>query len=455
MATGTTTRNAVFDFVSGSTWSDVPQPVQTIATQCVLDLVGVAAAGRTTELSALVHDHAVRYFAAGDGTRPARLLFDGRHASVVGAALAGASTIDSFDAHDGHVLTKGHAGVAVLPATLALVDALEADVSGAELLAAVIIGYEIALRAGIALHATAPDYHTSGAWNALGVAAVAARLWGLDDETFRHALGIAEYHGPRSQMMRCIDHPTMLKDGSGWGAAAGTSAACLAVDGFTGAPASLVENEEVAEVWRDLGERWRIGEMYFKPYPVCRWAQPAVEAALAAAAGLRHDEIERIRVETFAAAARLAHPEPATTEEAQYSLPFPVAAALVHGTLRPDHIVGAALEDPHVLALAQRVELAVVPELEAEFPAKRRARVAIELRDGRVVESATLPARGDAEAPLSQGELREKFTALAEPLLGSRTTEVAESIEQLPDAPSVLPLLDRLLTSREHGGRWR
>src|SRR3546814_7985834 len=83
------------------------------------------------------------------------------------------------------------------------------------------MGYEVATRAGIVLHGSVSDYHTSGAWNALGVAAVASRLLGLDRERTRHAIGIAEYHGPRSQMMRCIDHPTMLKDGSGWGAFAG------------------------------------------------------------------------------------------------------------------------------------------------------------------------------------------------------------------------------------------
>ena len=80
-----------------------------------------------------------------------------------------------------------------------------------------VIGYEIATRAGLALHASVSDYHTSGAWNALAAAAIGARALKLDADWTRHALGIAEYNGPRSQMMRCIDHPTMVKDGSGWG----------------------------------------------------------------------------------------------------------------------------------------------------------------------------------------------------------------------------------------------
>ena len=73
----------------------------------------------------------------------------------------------------------------------------------------------------------------------------------------------------------------MLKDGSGWGAHAGIRAALLARDGFTGAPAVTVEATAYARIWADLGTRWRIREQYFKAYPVCRWAQPAIEAALA------------------------------------------------------------------------------------------------------------------------------------------------------------------------------
>ena len=134
----------------------------------------------------------------------------------------------------------------------------------------------------------------------------------------------------------------MLKDGSGWGAMTGVSAAYLAGDGFTGAPALTVEDDAVREIWDDLGERWRILEKYFKPYPVCRWAQPAIEAALDVrrAHALAPEDIGAIEVFTFHEATRLDQHEPATTEEAQYSLPFPVAAALVRGGLVPEDIAG-------------------------------------------------------------------------------------------------------------------
>ena len=161
-----------------------------------------------------------------------------------------------------------------------------------------------------------------------------ARQLGLTQAQTREAVGIAEYHGPRSQMMRCIDAPTMVKDGSGWGAMAGVSAAYLAQDGFTGAPAITMEDPDLAGFWDDLGQNWYVEQQYIKLYPVCRWAQPAAEGAMALVRdhAVTPDQIAQIKVESFHEAKRL-NAIPTNTEQAQYSLPFSVAAALVHGTI--------------------------------------------------------------------------------------------------------------------------
>ena len=261
--------------------------------------------GAQMELSRIARNFAVTQMATAG--RGARLIFDGRRVSPTGAAYAGAATIDALDGHDGHRLTKGHAGVALLPALLAFCDYRDRKRMDVNSLAALVVGYEIAIRAGITLHATMSDYHTSGAWNAIGCAAMGARLLELDEWATRHALGVAEYHGPRSQMMRCIDHPTMVKDGSGWGALAGVSAAYLAAEGFTGAPALLIEGEAAAPGWRDLGSRWEIAGQYFKPYPVCRWSQPAMQAAADLMAQYRPalPDIAAVEIRTFAEAVRL------------------------------------------------------------------------------------------------------------------------------------------------------
>lgn len=207
----------------------------------------------------IARESAVALFGAGDPGLSARMLFDGRRVSVAGAAYAAATQTDNLDGHDGYNPTKGHIGVVVVPALAALAETIQ-DFSGPEALAAVIVGYEVAGRAGISLHDTVSDYHTSGAWNALGVVAVAARLRGLTAEQMRQAMGIAEYHGPRSQMMREIANPTMLHDGSGWGALVGISSAVLAEKGFTGAPAITIEAADVApigKIWAISG-KWSI-----------------------------------------------------------------------------------------------------------------------------------------------------------------------------------------------------
>ena len=362
--------------------------------------------------------------------------------SPAGAALANGMTIDSFDAHDGHPLTKGHAGCGILPALFSFAAAHEPEMDFGRFLGLAVAGYEIAIRAGIALHASAPDYHTSGAWVAVGAAALGGHVLGLDEDRFRHALGVAEYHGPRSQMMRCIDHPTMLKDGSGWGAMTGVSAAFLARDGFTGAPALTIEDEAVCEIWSDLGSRWRIMEQYFKPYPVCRWAQPAVEATLQAIgrAGRSAADISSIRVFTFHEGTRLAARRPRSTEEAQYSLPFPVAAAALRGRIGFAEVSDTACRDAEILALADRVELVDDPVFSAEFPAERRARAEVTFSDGAVVASDSLRARGDAVDPLSDDEILAKFRALmADSGHGAR----ADGIEALVwRTPSGAPFSD-------------
>jgi 2-methylcitrate dehydratase PrpD len=443
-------------FARGLAFDRLPEQVVASARRSVLDLIGIAATGSRTRAAAIASAYAATHLCGSE--QRARILFDGRRASLAGAAFASATTIDALDGHDGHVLTKGHAGAAVLPALLALVDSTtDADpairMEGPEFIASIVLGYEIATRAGIALHSSVADYHCSGAWNALGCAAVAARFFRLDTEATRHALGIAEYFGPRGQIMRACESPTMVKDGSGWGAHAGVTAALLARDGFTGAPALTVEREDVASLWNDLGVRWRITEQYFKAYPVCRWAQPAIEAALGLQREYRFatDQIERITIESFDEAVALGSQcaMPRTTEEAQYSLAYPVAAALVFGRVGAGEVSARGLEDPRVARLVAAVEPVEDAELTKLFPAERWARVRIVLADGRTLESQPAQARGGSENPLSDDELRAKYRELAAPVLGiARATRIEHAVAALGIDASALPsLLEDLLAA--------
>lgn len=428
----------VAEFVLGM-GPDVPPPgARDRAAYLLLDTLGICIASAPMEAGTIARKTATLLYGGSDPGYSARLLFDGRRVSLAGAAYAAASQIDNLDGHDGYNPTKGHVGVAVVPSLAALAEA-GTGMTGREALAAMIVGYEVAGRAGIALHATVSDYHTSGAWNALGVAAMAARLRHHSPAQLRQGLGIAEYHGPRSQMMREIATPTMLHDGSGWGALAGLSAAVLAEQGFTGAPAVTVEHDGVAGYWRDLGDFWQIEHHYVKPYPTCRWGHAAIDAArdLALRHDFKPDDIAEVRVKSFRYAVDLFRGMPATTSMAQYSLAFAVATMIIHGRIGLEHISGEGLRDPAVAAVVARTTVIEDQRHQARFPAGRWADLDLVMRDGRVLSSGDVHARGGPERPFTTDDIVTKFMDFAVPVVGqSRATAIRDAALALPRAGS-------------------
>ena len=144
---------------------------------------------------------------------------------------------------------------------------------------------------------------------------------------------------------------------------------------------------------------------------------------------------------------RLARRHPQTTEEAQYCLPFPVAAALVHQRLGPAELSGEKLDHPLVYELTERIELVEDPAYSKRFPADRLARVEIETVDGVFFDSGEVEATWGAEDPPADEALREKFRWLARTTLSDdRARRLEEMIWQVADLPDIVALLD-LLTS--------
>lgn len=396
----------------------VPEHAMRHAATLLIDTLGVAAGATRLKVGGIAREFAVDFHGAGRAEFAAPMLFDGREVSMPGAAWALATQIDNLDGHDGYYPTKGHIGCAVVPALFAFAER-HPELTGPEALRAMVMAYEVATRAAVALHGTVSDYHTSGAWNGLGVAALGCHLEGADAETLRHAMGIAEYHGPRSQMMREIDNPTMLHDGSGMGALVGVNAALLAMRGFTGAPAITAEAPEVAGYWADLGAEWTVAENYIKPYPSCRWGHPAVDAMrkLREEHGLTADQVAAVEVRTFDEAARLYAGMPETTTQAQYSLHYVVAVMLQHGTLAPRHVADEGLDDPDVAAIIPRITAVATEKHNARFPASRWSDIEVTLTDGRKLTSGDVPASGGPGAWRTDAEVEAKFHDFCEGVL--------------------------------------
>lgn len=431
-------------FIHELSYGDVPPAVVAQARRCVVDLIAVHLGGLRTACARSSRAFARTALGATDGAA-ASLWFDGERIGPPGAAYVNAMTIDALDMHPGYRPAKGHAGVAVLPAALATAEAF-GRVSGSELATALCIGYELALRCGRALHASTPAYHSSGAWSAIGCAAAASRLWGLDGAQTAHALGIAEYYAPRAPMMRLIRFPSNLKDSSGWGALAGVSASLLARAGLTGAPAELLCDRESSD-FAQLGTRWELLELYFKPHACCRWAQPAIDAALALRAehAIEPAAITRVDVHSFDEAVALHIRRPADTDQAQYSLPFSLAAALQRGRVSADEVTGGALVDPRVLGLADRIAMHHDAFAQAKFPLERHARVEIQLSDGRCFDSGYHTAHGDPDKPYADHEIQTKLETHAAGLLdAARTRRLAELGWSFDELDELRPLFDVL-----------
>ena len=194
-----------------------------------------------------------------------------------------------------------------------------------------------------------------------------------------------------------------------------------------------VENEEA--FWSDIGKHWYMSEQYYKPYPVCRWAQAPIEGAkkLIAKYGFKSNDIKKIEVDTFHEAVRLATNQPATTEEAQYSTSFPVAVALARGDVTPQDISDEALNDQLIVKLSKCLEMKESKMANEQFPENRLAKVTIILKNNTIYEGEWIEPKWDAKSPPSEQDILDKFHTLSESVLGSSGSrnliEVVKTLE--------------------------
>ena len=160
--------------------------------------------------------------------------------------------------------------------------------------------------------------------------------------------------------------------------------------------------------------------MTFKNHACCGHTFAAIDGALELKKRmqLKPEDIEQVEVATYRAGLEVAHyEEPRTPAEGRFSLKYVVASALAHGSVRLAAFEPGRLEDPVTKRLLRKISVSLDPELEAAFPAKRAARVAIRARGKR--EEWLQPTRiGDPDAPLSDRVLEEKYFELAAPVLG-------------------------------------
>ena len=214
-------------------------------------------------------------------------------------------------------------------------------------------------------------------------------------------------------VMRSVETPSMNKDGIYFGSYTGMTAALMAGEGIYG-KRYLLSEPEYGALAESLGTDYKIMGLYFKFFTCCRWAQPAIAGCLSLKK--KHeflmDDIKAIRLLTFQAAADLYSEEPENTEEAQYSIVYPIAAAVRYGELGPREVGEECLHDPATHALMKKITFGVKEEFEARFPAERLCEVEIELLDGRVFNSGIMCPPGEPEDHISIDTICTKFRSI-------------------------------------------
>jgi 2-methylcitrate dehydratase PrpD len=402
--------------------AQLPDRVFHQTSRCVLDLIGVAIAGTRTPMTQISSRFSDEHYASGKCT----VIGSRRSLAVPGAAWVNCTAASALDLDDGHRMAMGHPGAAVIPAALAVAETTGA--TGQEFLAAVVAGYEVAVRASVARVPWYKDrMYSSGIWGVFGAAAAAGKLLGLDEATLQSAIGNAASHGPFPPGGLQANH-SMVKEVIGWAGMTGCAAALLAQRGFIG-PEDVMDYSgrwDTGQLVQGLGDPdcYAILSTYFKPYAVCRWAHSSVDAVLDLAGrhALKPVEIESVLVETFYEVTRLVNYTPRNAIAAQFSIPFALAVALLHGRIEPEDVSEDNLQKPEILGLARKVEVVVDPEINSQFPAKTIARVTMHTGRGAFQTTVEYP-RGNPENPLSDDDLRAKFRSLTMQIVGEKTCE--------------------------------
>ncbi len=401
-------------FAADFDYRELPAAVRQQVGWILADTLAATAAGSAEpELKALASRQ------GGNGS--AALIGSGRRASCETAAFLNGTAGTFLEMDEGNRFSRGHPAVHVIAAALALTE--EREASAEDLLAGIVVGYEVGSRLGAAAQLRG-SMHPHGTWGTLGAAAACARIAHFSSSAMREALNVA------ASLTTATSKRTMLEGGLVRNVYAGLSNrnGLLAVDlvecGFTGerdGPASLLgqivsENFRPDEVVQGLGEDWHLMRNYFKLHSCCRYNHGTLDALdeLAARGGLPDaQDIERIDVHTYGLAAELDDPTPANTLAAKFSVPFAVATRIVNRSSALESFTWEQVRNPKVLALAERVRLIHDPAMSARLPMERPARVTLQLKNGQQQIGQAGVNRGDDASPYTREELRGKFMNLS------------------------------------------
>ena len=419
---------ALATFLADTSYSVLPAAVVERARWILADCLPVIAAGmQEREMKALVAEHL-----GGGSGGDATVFGAGRSASALDAALLNGTAGTWLELDEGNLFAKGHPGIQVVPAAVAV--AQESGASGRELLRAVALGYEVSSRIHRAANVKLA-VHPHGTYGVIGAALAVGLLRGFDRAQLLELVNVSATMGMATSRQTLLDGATVRNIYTGHSGYMGIMAARLVASGFTG------EIDSVAAIYgkvlsdtfvpdrvvADLGSDWLITKSYFKLHPTGRYVHSAIDAledllAKVPGGSLAPDAIERLDVRAYHLAAMLQEKAVRTSFGARFSVPFALASIVVRGRSGLASFDDAAVADPVTQALAQRVDLHEDPAFSARFPAEQPVLLRATMRDGSLYEGSCTVTKGEPTRPHTEAELAAKFRDLGDPIWGAATT---------------------------------
>jgi len=442
--------NRLAAFVVDTRLEDMNPSTVHAAKDVVLDTIGAMLAGSMLEENVNLARLVSRPSEDGKST----LIGHSGKAQPMMAALSNATAGVALEVDEGSRLGGGHPGIHVAPAAFAIGE--EKGSTGKQVLESIIAGYEVTSRIGGATRSR-HEIHSHGTWGTLGSAAASALLMGFDADGVRSSINLAASMSPANTWTPCFEGATIRNLYPGRSNFQGILAANLSQCGFTGindGPTDIYSSvlgegfdaEQAVAGLGHLGE-YRIQQNYFKMHACCWYNHPVLDAVedLLGREKFQASEVVTIKVEAPPMAATMANPHPANMLSAKFSIPYAVAAAIVHGTTGVDAFYPQMVEHPQIPSLAEKVDVQTDGNMDLRRYDYPTAKVTVTLSDGRNLRQEVAAHRGDSRNPVHHEELQGKFLSLAREALGeecaTQVIEMAGNLENLDNIRQLTGLL--------------
>jgi 2-methylcitrate dehydratase PrpD len=368
----------------------------------------------------------------------------------------------AFQLDEIHIESTLHPGSLALPAAFALAET-QRTVNGRDLIAAMVAAYEVGIRIGLAAKGGMfkTGFHNQGTTGVFIAAVAAAHILRLDPHQTRHALGIA---GSQAAGLMAVQDGAMTKSfHCGRAAQSGVYAAELARRGYTGIPdvleapygaffSSFVDNWSEPALTADLGTRWEILRVGFKPAPASNGSITAMTSIdrIMREHGLVASDIEKIHA--FVSDNTLHHcgwpyegSRIQSVLSAQMNLRYGLAVMALERQSSVAQFAESKIRDPKILKFIECIEVGHEPKFE-DGRYRVACRLVVRCKDGKDYEATTLFRPGSPEDPMPPEQLQDKFLALTQDMGARRAKEIALLVSHIEDCDSVMEL-SRLLTA--------